>query len=440
MNKKILVKNESRNLIFSREMEKRKRKKRKKISSKSNFQIFWYLIILILLIIILLLVFISLKKKNNSYNIKYKNNASNDEQQQQKKNQLNMINSNINLKNKLLKKINEAYEQNGFVNLNEVESTLHEGRAWIKGQNKSKEINVGAAFDTKYILLAMFTIASIMDSQNQETKLKLHFAVVDYFSVESMIKIYTLRDKIRDDVEFNFYNAKKIETDLRYTNPKGNAINAKLILPELLPDDVERIIILDTGDTLVLRDLSEMYNWNMEEKIYCGVLDQGVMKYGLFSKKKLDIYINTGSYLVDIKKAKSEKIYEKIVEYKNVYQPSPHFDQDFLNDIAYGKIGYLPMRFGLKGPFSEDKYSDSPLHKTEYEFVENATYKEIYNLPKNQNEMNIQSLNPVIIHQWNGKWIHGFGLTIYRRIAQYYIRFAGVWDEICPVYPGICQK
>ena len=86
-----------------------------------------------------------------------------------------MINSNINLKNKLLKKIKEAYEQNGFVNLNEVESTLPEGRAWIKGQNKSKEINVGAAFDTKYILLAMFTIASIMDSQNQETKLKLHF-------------------------------------------------------------------------------------------------------------------------------------------------------------------------------------------------------------------------------------------------------------------------
>ena len=86
---------------------------------------------------------------------------------------------------------------------------------------KLKEINVGAAFDTKYLLLAMFTFASIMDSQNLETKLRLHFAVVDYFSVESMIKIYTLRDKIREDVEFNFYNAKKIETDLRYTNPKG---------------------------------------------------------------------------------------------------------------------------------------------------------------------------------------------------------------------------
>ena len=71
----------------------------------------------------------------------------------------------------------------------------------------------------------MFTIASIIDSQNLETKLRLHFAVVEGFSVEKMIKIYTLRDRIRDDVEFNFYNAKKVEIDLTNTNPKGIAVN-----------------------------------------------------------------------------------------------------------------------------------------------------------------------------------------------------------------------
>lgn len=234
------------------------------------------------------------------------------------------------------------------MNINDVESTILKGRVWIKGHNKSKEINVGAAFDTKYIPMAMFTIASLMDSQNLETKLRLHFAVVDNFSVESMMKIYSLREKIRDDVEFNFYNAKKVETDLKNTNRKGNAINAKLILPELLIDDIERIIIIDTGDIIVLSDLSEMYNWNMKNKIYCGILDEGVMKYGLISKKRLDAYINTGSFLVNVKKAKSEKIYQKIVENKNVYKPSRIIDQDYLNDVAYGKICNLPIRFGLK--------------------------------------------------------------------------------------------
>ena len=98
------------------------------------------------------------------------------------------------------------------------------------------------------------------------------------------------------------------------------------------------------------------------------------------------------------------------------------------------------MRFGLVAPFLEDQDSDSSPYKTLYWNLDNAKYKEKYNLPKNQDEMNIHSLNPVIIHQWNGKWIHGRGLTIYRRIAQYYMRFTGIWDEICPEYPGLCKK
>ena len=75
----------------------------------------------------------------------------------------------------------------------------------------------------------MYTIASIIDSQNLETKLRFHFAVVEGFSVENMIKIYTLRDRIRDDVEFNFYNAKKVEIDLNNTNPNGIAINCLIL-------------------------------------------------------------------------------------------------------------------------------------------------------------------------------------------------------------------
>ena len=196
-----------------------------KISTKFNFKIFCNLII------ILLLVYIIIYLEKNNYirkieyiinDIEYNNFSSN---KKQEKNKINYYISNFFLKEQILKKVNETYEKNGFVNINQVESTIPNGRKWIKGQNKSKEINVGAAFDTKYILMAMLTIASVIDSQNLETKLRLHFAIVDDFSVKSMIKIYTLRRKIRDDVEFNFYNAKKVETDLKNTNKKGNAIN-----------------------------------------------------------------------------------------------------------------------------------------------------------------------------------------------------------------------
>ena len=281
------------------------------------------------------------------------------------------------------------------------------------------------------------TIASIMDSQKIETKVRFHFGVVDGFSVESMLKIYLLRERIREDVEFNFYNAKKVETELKGIYPKGNAVCARL----LLPDDVERLIMFDTGDVLILRDLSEMYKWNMEEKIYVGVLDCGYKKYGKISGKSLDIYINVGNYLIDIKKVKSEKMYNQFVKYKNAYNNSFIADQDLLNDVAYGKIGYMPMKFGIISPFRTDNISDTPPYNTEYNFFGRGGYEEKYPfLPKNQNEMNLQAYNPVVIHQWNGKWTMGEGLSIYRRIAQNYLKISGIWKEACQKYPKLCIK
>ena len=342
----------------------------------------------------------------------------------------------------LLKRVNETYEKEGFVNINEIESKIAGGRPWIKPQNKTKEINIGLGINSNYTLKAMMTISSIMDSQKLETKLRLHIGVVEKFSAENMIKIYNLRERIRNDVEFNFYNSAKVETELKGVHTKGNAVMAKLLLSLLLPNDVERIIIFDTGDLLVLRDLTEMYNWDMKNKTFCGVVDPLIGLYGRISKKIMNIYINAGNFLIDVKKFKNEKIYEKIVANKNVYSPSPVILQAYLNDVAYGKIGYLPMRFGTIGLFKNDKRSDyGRPDNTEYKFIKKLKYKKKYSfLPKNIHEMNVQAYNPVVIHQWNGKWMKGDGLTIYRRIAQYYIKYAGIMNEMCEKHPGYCIK
>ena len=121
----------------------------------------------------------------------------------------------------------------------------------------------------------------------------------------------------------------------------------------LLPNDVDRLIIFDTGDLLVLRDLHKMYNWNMNDYLFLGIPGKKVGYYANITKKKFETYINTGSILVNVKKVKSERIYEKCKKYKNVYRSSIG-DQDLLNDIAFGKIGYLPMKFGIRSPYIED--------------------------------------------------------------------------------------
>ena len=116
-----------------------------------------------------------------------------------------------------------------------------------------------------------------------------------------------------------------------------------------------------------------------------------------------------------------------IVKNKNLYKPSINVDQNYLNDVSYGKIGILPIKFGL-----------TP-YQTIIAYLKYAKLTKNYQYLKNQNSQDF-NLNPVIIHQWNGKWVQGRGLTIYRRIAQYYIRLAGIWDEMCKEYPGACKK
>ena len=221
----------------------------------------------------------------------------------------------------------------------------------------------------------MITFASIIDSQKPSTKLRFHFAVVLSFSIEDMIKIYSLREKIRDDVEFNFYNAKRVEKDLNGLNKKGACAVAKILLPELLPDDIEKLTVFDTGDLLVLRDLAEMYNWKMNYNyLYYGVPDASVGTYGKISRKKLNIYINVGSFLINVKKVKSEHMYQKFVKYKNAYNSIIGY-QNLLNDLAFGKIGYLPLKFGIISPFKNDKDSDKPPFETDFKKYLRIIYK-----------------------------------------------------------------
>ena len=307
----------------------------------------------------------------------------------------NDIDLDIQFQNILLNNINKTYTQNGFVNINEIEASIKGGRKWYKNYEKAKEINIGFQLDSSYILRTMMTLASIIDSQKLSTKLRLHFAVVLRFNSKNMLKIYSLREKIREDVEFNFYNAERVESDFKGMHPKGPGAVAKILLPHLLPDDIERLLLFDSGDVLVLRDLSEMYNWNISDYLYMGTPDPCIGNIAQISQKPFYVYINIGHFLLNVRKIKSEKMYDKYLKYKNVYT---HIiaDQDLLNDIAQKEIGYLPVKFGLFSPFLNDKESDTIESKNQYDFYnmnEDKLKNTSFYIPKNSNEYFKLSLN-----------------------------------------------
>ena len=330
-----------------------------------------------------------------------------------------------------MKKVEQIYKKNGFVNINELDDQI------LKKENEYNnsginEINIGIQIDPNYILQSMITCASILDSQKDNTKIRFHYAVVLNFTVLDMLKIYSLRNKIRHDAEFNFYNASQVEKDLDGLNIKGPGAVAKHLLPQLLPDDVKKLLVFDTGDLLVLKDLTEQYNWDMKDNLYVGVPGRKIGKKSLITKQIYKNYINIGSYLINVTKVKSENMYKKFVKYKDYYH-SNIGDQDLLNDISIGKVGMYNIKFGTHSPFKND---NTPYIPSFNHINKNL----IQYIPQNITEYLKSGYISPVIHQWNGKWIKGSGLTLYRRIAQYYIRYAGIWEETCEKYPGYCIK
>ena len=255
-----------------------------------------------------------------------------------------------------------------------------------------------------------------------------------------MIKIYSLRDRIREDVEFNFYNASRVEKELNSISYKGPGLAAKLLLPQLIFDDVKRLIIIDAGDVLVLRDLSKMYNWNMSNYIYMGAPYPSAGIFGKISNKTRKVYINAGMYLINVDKVKNIYIYDLFLKYKNVYYP-PLAEQNMINDIRNGKIGYIPVEFGLVPPFEDDESSSNITKTSIYRFFnlniisENSSF-----LAKTYEEYMSLAYNAVIIHCWNGKWNYGTGMNIYRKLSQFFINLTGHRKRNISKSPWILQK
>lgn len=190
---------------------------------------------------------------------------------------------------------------------------------------------------------------------------------------------------------------------------------------------------------IIIKDLTELYNWNITGYLYAGTPAGSIGRYAKISRKIFDIYINVGNFLIDVKRVKENKMYEKFVKYKNAYH-STIGDQDLLNDVAFGKITYLPFKYGMISPYLKDQDSENAQKNSVFSFVKIIKYKNKYNfLPKNEEDFLRMGYSPYVIHHMHSKWMNGGGLTIYRKLAQYYIKYAGIWDELCEKYSNYCK-
>jgi len=207
------------------------------------------------------------------------------------------------------------------------------------------KISVAYSLNNKYIYPTLVSMISILENSSRYTFYTFYLLVEkNIFKRQNKEKFIHLEEKYdRCKViifELTNENLFKARVD-RYP------ITAyyRLLLAKLIPN-VNKIIYLD-GDTLVLKDLTEMINLDMNNNIILGFVDHSYKKAEKFGIKTYK-YITSGVLLINLKKMRKENISQKFFYFiDNNKNKLNQEDQTVINIVLHGRIGLLPPKFGI---------------------------------------------------------------------------------------------
>ena len=210
------------------------------------------------------------------------------------------------------------------------------------------EIPIAMCLDNNYTLPTIVAMTSMLENVKEGTEYKYYILVPGDFTDENKQKILSLKEKYKSkQFEINFINMKD-EFKTAKQSLWGAAAYYRLRLPSML-GQYGKCIYLD-GDTIVNKDLSELYNIDLEDNYVGGIRDFGMNSERAkdFGMKSVDKYINSGVLLMNLKKLRDDRLEDKFKWFvENNKEKLLYTDQDTLNVCCFDKIKILPLKYNF---------------------------------------------------------------------------------------------
>ena len=277
------------------------------------------------------------------------------------------------------------------------------------------------SLDDGYIYPTIVSITSIMENSYNTTYYSFYIMHPENFKQENKEKLKNLEIKYNNRIEINLINMGQKYNKARQKKKGMRIITTpsyyRLSLPDLLPD-IDKIIYLD-GDTLTFKDLNELYNIDMTNYYYKGLLDNFPRCVHHITKKN-DHCICAGVMLINLKELRKDnmtQIFDKFIK-ENKYKLIQH-DQTVINAICYKKIGILPAKYGL--------FNYRNLRSV-YRNYRRSKYKYKYS----RNELKNAYYHPIISHVTYKPWKKK-GKKM-RVVWWNYVIKSGYYKEVCQLY------
>ena len=228
----------------------------------------------------------------------------------------------------------------------------------------NREIPIFYACDDNFVKFTMVSAQSMMDNADPNRKYHIHVlhAGVSDEMYAAMMAMERENFKISFDDVTDYLRSINDKLPLRdyYTR----TTYFRLFIAEMFPQ-YDKAIYIDS-DTIVLGDISKMYDYDLKEN-YVGACNEQAMvqndHYGTYVEKVVGVnryeYFNAGVLLLNCRLFRAHKLLDKFVRLLHEVVFAVTQDEDYLNAICKDRVLWLPQGWNTemfgKLPVTEDE-------------------------------------------------------------------------------------
>lgn len=210
-------------------------------------------------------------------------------------------------------------------------------------------INIVYSTDENYLPLMAVSIHSLIKNASKDYQYNIHVLYADGTIKNDSIERIKKLSNNNTTIIFKSVNSyiDNVKDKLRTRDYYSLTTYFRLFITNIYPE-LDKVLYIDC-DTLVLGDISELYNFDLGDALVAGTSDDAVLAVKEFQDYVEQVvgvdnyqdYFNAGIILMNLKQFKEQKIFEKFLELNDKYYFVVAQDQDLLNVLCYNKVKYF---------------------------------------------------------------------------------------------------
>ena len=224
----------------------------------------------------------------------------------------------------------------------------------------SKRIPIFFACDDNFVKYTIVTLTSIIENASKDYLYNVHVLNTN-ITEEMKQEVYKLQNE-NFSIEFNDVTSylESISSRLPIRDYYSKTTYFRLFIAEMFRD-YEKAIYIDS-DTVVLGDISELYNYELGDNLVGACNEQAMVQvdeYGTYAEQCVGVdrnkFFNAGMILINCNKFREEKVLDQFINLLFEYNFVVTQDEDYLNVICKDRVLFIPQVWN-KEVFGEIPY------------------------------------------------------------------------------------